>query len=263
MPDDKQTAHGSLEARTDDDGHITPHADPVVRSEDIDEQVRRAREGEVSIGENTVLPGVYGPGAIATSNTEVRPQPDGQTDEEARVRSEAIDRQVEGSAVGMTTGVQTSAPSGGEAPLPGSTLAKTGPVVTDETAHAATHDPAGHDLRADPQGAAIAGLHEDQVEDLNDLTVADLRAIAKREETNLGGATTKSQIVKAVEKARKAKARDEKAETEAARPIASDESGEKIDVITSVGPAEQIVQPGHGTPDNPAGLKPKPAPKNK
>lgn len=265
MPDD-QTGRGSLDARTDDDGHITPHVDPIVRSEDIDEQVRRAREGEVSIGENTVLPGAYGPGAIATSDTITQPQPDGQSDEEARVRSEAIDQQVAASgtgAVGMSTGVQTTQGGGGVTALPGSQLDVAPTTGTIDQLDAATHAPSGKDLRPDPQGAAIAGLHEDQVEDLNDLTVKDLRQRAKSEEINLGGATNKPAIVKAIEKARKAKAKAEKTDTEALRPVASDADGEKIAVQTSVGPAEQVVQPGHGTPENPAGLKPKPAPESK
>lgn len=260
MPD------ASLEARTDDDGHITPARDDVQRSEDIDEQVRRAREGEISIGENTVLPGAYGPGSIATSDTHIAPQSDGQSDEEARIRSEAIDQQVAnagtGGFVGMTTGVQTAGPTGGEAPLAGSVLDREGPIVTADTADSATHSPSGKDLRDDPQAAAIAGLHEDQAEDLGELTVKDLREIAKKEEISLGGAANKPAIVKAIEKERKVRAKADAAATEAQRPTAVDDAGEKIAAMTSVGPAEQIVQPGHGTPENPAGLKPKPAAKD-
>jgi hypothetical protein len=252
MPDEK-----GLEARTDDDGHITPAKNDEQRSADIDEQVRRAREGEVSVGGYDVEPGQYGPGAIATSDTHITPKDDGQTPAEAEARSEAIDAQVAAANsgfVGMDEGVTDSTGGGAITALPGSQLDRAPATGSVDQLDAATHDPAGHDLRRDPQVAAVAGVKQ---EEGKRLTNKELRAIAKDRGVELKGARSNIEIQERLDEAEAERLAAEEDNAEATRPPASDDDGTKIDVVTSVGPAEQEVVPGHGTAENPAGLKPK------
>lgn len=203
MPADKQTATGTLDERTDENGHITPHSDPEQRALDIDEQVRRAREGEVSVGHYDVEPGVYGEDAIAKSNTQILPQDDGQTQAEAEARSKAIDAQVEAARTGglaataITTGTADSGSSEPHA-LPGSQLAKEAPVLDDDHADAGTHDAQGHDLRPDPQAGAVAEAKAEEAQDYNALTVPELKAIAAKRDVKVDG-RTKADYVKALE----------------------------------------------------------------
>lgn len=56
---DAQTADGTLEERTDEDGHVTPHEDPEQRAADIDAQVAANRVANHRVGGNTVEPGQY------------------------------------------------------------------------------------------------------------------------------------------------------------------------------------------------------------
>lgn len=162
MPDEK-----TLDDRTDADGHVTPSQNDAQRAADIDEQVRRAREGETSVGGNTVEPGAYGPDSIARE-TVIYPADDGQTDAEATARSEAIDAQVEaarsGGAVGMQTGVATAGPS---------------------------------------QEGAVAAVKADSAGDLHDLTIPELKALAEARGVDLQGVTKKDDIVAALENAGK------------------------------------------------------------